>query len=131
MSLGSVAPTSRRFGATLLCRPSCDANASASRRALACESAQHTRAHRLIRPSYLDAVPRITALRYVPSDDDVLKARLKTLGVVEHTFALETGKERGVDWKIYDVGGCVRFFFVMFRCSCVYLQGEESGTSCV
>ena len=45
--------------------------------------------------------------RYVPSDDDVLKARLKTLGVVEHTFSLETGKERGVDWKIYDVGGYV------------------------
>ncbi|KAF8589302.1 G-alpha-domain-containing protein [Ramaria rubella] len=54
---------------------------------------------------YLDSVPRITALGYEPSDDDVLKARLKTLGVVEHTFALEKGKERGFDWKIYDVGG--------------------------
>jgi len=54
---------------------------------------------------YLDSVPRITDLRYVPSDDDVLKARLKTLGVVEHCFALEAGHERGVDWKIYDVGG--------------------------
>ncbi|KAF8520549.1 guanine nucleotide binding protein, alpha subunit [Gautieria morchelliformis] len=54
---------------------------------------------------YLDSLPRITSLRYVPSDDDVLKARLKTLGVVEHMFSLETGKERGVDWKIYDVGG--------------------------
>ncbi|KAF8587094.1 G-alpha-domain-containing protein [Ramaria rubella] len=54
---------------------------------------------------YLDSVPRITALGYMPSDDDVLKARLKTLGVVEHTFSLETGKERGFDWKIYDVGG--------------------------
>ncbi|KAF8573460.1 G-alpha-domain-containing protein [Ramaria rubella] len=54
---------------------------------------------------YLDSVPRITSLGYEPSDDDVLKARLKTLGVVEHTFAVETGKERGFDWKIYDVGG--------------------------
>jgi hypothetical protein len=59
------------------------------------------------RNSYLDSLARITSLRYVPSDDDVLKARLKTLGVVEHTFSLETGKERGVDWKIYDVGGYV------------------------
>ena len=38
--------------------------------------------------------------------DDVLKARLKTTGVVEHTFTLSNRSEmRGVDWKIYDVGG--------------------------
>jgi guanine nucleotide-binding protein alpha-1 subunit len=36
---------------------------------------------------------------------DVLKARLKTLGVVEHTFTIPNGNYRGVDWKIYDVGG--------------------------
>ncbi|GJJ09024.1 hypothetical protein Clacol_003245 [Clathrus columnatus] len=54
---------------------------------------------------YLDSLSRITDLRYVPSDDDVLKARLKTVGVIEHCFSLETGKQKGVDWKIYDVGG--------------------------
>lgn len=37
--------------------------------------------------------------------EDVLKARLKTLGVVEHTFKLDAGNHRGVTWKIYDVGG--------------------------
>lgn len=37
--------------------------------------------------------------------EDVLKARLKTLGVVEHTFTLHSGNHRGVNWKIYDVGG--------------------------
>ncbi|KAF8521927.1 guanine nucleotide binding protein, alpha subunit [Hysterangium stoloniferum] len=54
---------------------------------------------------YLDSLARITDTRYTPTDDDVLKARLKTVGVVEHTFSLETGKQKGVDWKIYDVGG--------------------------
>src|ERR1700721_2570312 len=37
--------------------------------------------------------------------EDVLKARLKTMGVVEHTFLLSKGNQRGVEWKIYDVGG--------------------------
>jgi hypothetical protein len=36
----------------------------------------------------------------------VLRARLKTTGVIEHTFALRTATDaRAVDWKIYDVGG--------------------------
>ena len=38
--------------------------------------------------------------------DDVLKARLKTTGVVEHKFTLAKNSEfRGVEWVIYDVGG--------------------------
>ena len=37
--------------------------------------------------------------------DDVLKARLKTTGVVEHSFTLTSAEFRGVEWKIYDVGG--------------------------
>ena len=38
--------------------------------------------------------------------DDVLKARLKTTGVVEHKFTLAKNTEfRGVEWVIYDVGG--------------------------
>ena len=36
---------------------------------------------------------------------DVLKARLKTMGVVEHTFSIPSGSNRGVEWRIYDVGG--------------------------
>lgn len=76
--------------------------------------------------SYLDEIERITALMYFPRDgmcfghwsipwavpsyvlrriDDVLKARLKTTGVIEHTFSLTSGEFKGVDWKIYDVGG--------------------------
>ncbi|KAF8602136.1 guanine nucleotide binding protein, alpha subunit [Ceratobasidium sp. AG-I] len=54
---------------------------------------------------FLNDMERITERRYVPTDDDVLRARLKTLGVVEHHFALDRGTEKGVDWRIYDVGG--------------------------
>ena len=36
----------------------------------------------------------------------MLRARLKTTGVVEHKFTLTKSTEfRGVDWVIYDVGG--------------------------
>ncbi|KAF8899303.1 guanine nucleotide binding protein, alpha subunit [Infundibulicybe gibba] len=51
---------------------------------------------------YLDEIPRITAKKYIPIDADVLKARLKTMGVVEHTFSISSGSNRGVEWKIYD-----------------------------
>ncbi|KAI0370109.1 G-alpha-domain-containing protein [Pilatotrama ljubarskyi] len=55
---------------------------------------------------FLEEIDRITAKMYFPTDDDVLKARLKTTGVVEHTFSLaKTSEWRGVEWKIYDVGG--------------------------
>jgi len=54
---------------------------------------------------FLDELHRITDKRYIPSDDDVLKARLKTVGVVEHSFTIDKGSEKGVDWKIFDVGG--------------------------
>jgi guanine nucleotide-binding protein subunit alpha len=37
--------------------------------------------------------------------EDVLKARIKTMGVIEHTFMVSSGRERGPEWKIYDVGG--------------------------
>ncbi|KAF9778279.1 guanine nucleotide binding protein, alpha subunit [Thelephora terrestris] len=54
---------------------------------------------------YLEEISRITAKKYIPTDVDVLKARLKTTGVVEHTFAFKTAEFRGMTWKIYDVGG--------------------------
>ncbi|KAE9395158.1 G-alpha-domain-containing protein [Gymnopus androsaceus JB14] len=54
---------------------------------------------------YLNDIPRITAKKYIPTDADVLKARLKTIGVIEHSFHISSGTNRGVQWKIYDVGG--------------------------
>ncbi|CAA7263251.1 unnamed protein product [Cyclocybe aegerita] len=53
---------------------------------------------------FLDSLDRVTAARYIPTDDDILRARLKTLGVSEHRFKISTsGSVR--DWKVYDVGG--------------------------
>ncbi|PVF92200.1 G-alpha-domain-containing protein [Serendipita vermifera] len=64
---------------------------------------------------YLNDIYRVVASDYLPSVDDVLKARLKTLGVVEHRFSLDAPMSGGlfgkanphahVDWVIYDVGG--------------------------
>ncbi|KXN84487.1 Guanine nucleotide-binding protein alpha-4 subunit [Leucoagaricus sp. SymC.cos] len=54
---------------------------------------------------FLDALARVTAPRYLPSDDDILHARLKTLGVTETHFRFRQGSGIGKDWRIYDVGG--------------------------
>ncbi|KAF8973195.1 guanine nucleotide-binding protein alpha-4 subunit [Flammula alnicola] len=54
---------------------------------------------------FLDSIERVTALRYVPTDDDILRARLKTLGVSEHRFTLKAGNMLSHDWRVYDVGG--------------------------
>jgi len=58
-------------------------------------------------PSFLDDLERVTSLRYLPSDDDVLKARLKTLGLSEYKFEMEigAGRDAGTEWRIIDVGG--------------------------
>ncbi|KAG8802553.1 hypothetical protein FRC17_006385, partial [Serendipita sp. 399] len=38
---------------------------------------------------FLDDIERVTAPNYVPTDDDVLRARLRTMGVSEHRFVIE------------------------------------------
>ncbi|KAK2464764.1 hypothetical protein APHAL10511_003182 [Amanita phalloides] len=53
---------------------------------------------------FLDEILRITAKKYIPTDADVLKARLKTTGITEHTFRVRT-HGTNVIWKLYDVGG--------------------------
>ncbi|KAF7375922.1 hypothetical protein MSAN_00006600 [Mycena sanguinolenta] len=54
---------------------------------------------------FLDSIERVTALSYEPTDDDILKARLKTLGVSEHNFSLKAGNMVPQSWIVYDVGG--------------------------
>ncbi|KAJ6602208.1 guanine nucleotide-binding protein alpha-4 subunit [Mycena sp. CBHHK59/15] len=54
---------------------------------------------------FLDSIERVTALSYEPTDDDILKARLKTLGVSEHHFNLKAGNMVPQSWIVYDVGG--------------------------
>jgi len=54
---------------------------------------------------FLDSLDRVTAARYLPTDDDILRARLKTLGVTEHQIRVKNSLGIGKDWRIYDVGG--------------------------
>ncbi|EIW55448.1 G-alpha-domain-containing protein [Trametes versicolor FP-101664 SS1] len=56
---------------------------------------------------FLDSLERVTHPKYVPSDEDILRARLKTLGVSEHRFTIREGLTGGIsrDLRIYDVGG--------------------------
>ncbi|KAJ7757579.1 guanine nucleotide binding protein, alpha subunit [Mycena metata] len=55
---------------------------------------------------FLDSLDEVTSPRYVPTDDHILRARLKTLGVSEHRMRLSDpsgGMSR--DFRIFDVGG--------------------------
>ncbi|OCH86520.1 G-alpha-domain-containing protein [Obba rivulosa] len=54
---------------------------------------------------FLNDVARVAARGYEPSDDDVVRARLRTMGVQEYRFVFERGGEAGREWLIYDVGG--------------------------
>ncbi|KAG7091930.1 hypothetical protein E1B28_008322 [Marasmius oreades] len=54
---------------------------------------------------FLDEIDEITSEYYIPTNDHILKARLKTLGVSEHRVELNAGGGLGRDWRIYDVGG--------------------------
>ncbi|KDQ60246.1 hypothetical protein JAAARDRAFT_32626 [Jaapia argillacea MUCL 33604] len=54
---------------------------------------------------FLSEVDRIASTDYQPTPDDILRARLQTLGVEEHRLVIETGTETGREWIVYDVGG--------------------------
>lgn len=51
-------------------------------------------------PYLFDHIKRIGAPHFVPTHDDILRARLRTTGVVERTFRIE-----GTPFKFIDVGG--------------------------
>lgn len=42
--------------------------------------------------SFLNDVDRIATVDYVPSDEDVVRARLRTTGVQEYHFILDRGE---------------------------------------
>ncbi|KAH7339343.1 guanine nucleotide binding protein, alpha subunit [Rhizoctonia solani] len=54
---------------------------------------------------FLDDIERITSPGYVPTDDDILRSRIKTIGPTE---TILTCPESGLEWRIYDVGGARR-----------------------
>lgn len=49
---------------------------------------------------YLDSLDRIGDRRYVPSEQDILRTRVKSTGIVEYEF-----EQRGLHFRIVDVGG--------------------------
>ncbi|KIK81720.1 hypothetical protein PAXRUDRAFT_15081 [Paxillus rubicundulus Ve08.2h10] len=53
---------------------------------------------------FLAASERLTARDYEPTDDDIVRARLRTLDIQEHELSVDDDGERQ-KWKIYDVGG--------------------------
>jgi len=72
----------------------------------------------------LNDVDRIADRNYLPTDDDIIRARLRTMGVQEYKFTVDygglrlhllhlhllplwmcPGKELGREWLMYDVGG--------------------------
>jgi len=49
---------------------------------------------------FLDSLPRISAPDYIPSQQDVLRTRVKTTGIIETKF-----RYKGLLFKLFDVGG--------------------------
>ncbi|KAL7298635.1 hypothetical protein TKK_0008401 [Trichogramma kaykai] len=49
---------------------------------------------------YLNALDRISQPNYIPTQQDVLKTRIKTTGIVETRFSF-----KGLNFKMFDVGG--------------------------
>ncbi|KAG6840155.1 hypothetical protein C0991_008560 [Blastosporella zonata] len=54
---------------------------------------------------FLNDVERIVDEKYVPTDSDIMRARVRTLGVEEHHFIIERGLDVGSEVFITDVGG--------------------------
>jgi guanine nucleotide-binding protein subunit alpha len=53
---------------------------------------------------FLDNIARVSSHNYKPTTDDILHARIQTMGVAEHVFDINIrGKE--VMWHLFDVGG--------------------------
>ncbi|KAL0955045.1 hypothetical protein HGRIS_003963 [Hohenbuehelia grisea] len=53
---------------------------------------------------FLSHISRIAAPDYIPTVDDILHARIQTMGVAEHIFDV-TIHGKAVAWHLYDVGG--------------------------
>ncbi|TFK22217.1 guanine nucleotide binding protein, alpha subunit [Coprinopsis marcescibilis] len=53
---------------------------------------------------FLDQIHRITQPDYMPTTDDILRVRLRTLGVIEHNFSVLMGGT-SYNWRLFDVGG--------------------------
>ncbi|ESK93967.1 guanine nucleotide-binding protein alpha-4 subunit [Moniliophthora roreri MCA 2997] len=53
---------------------------------------------------FLRHIGRVSAQDYIPSTDDILHARIQTMGVAEHIFDVNI-HGKSVSWHLFDVGG--------------------------
>ncbi|KAF5327017.1 hypothetical protein D9619_004123 [Psilocybe cf. subviscida] len=53
---------------------------------------------------FLKYISRVASSDYVPTTDDILHARIQTMGVAEHVFDVNI-HGKSVTWHLYDVGG--------------------------
>ncbi|THH27373.1 hypothetical protein EUX98_g6819 [Antrodiella citrinella] len=53
---------------------------------------------------FMDNITRVCSTGYVPTTDDILHARIQTMGVAEHIFDVAV-HGRVVTWHLFDVGG--------------------------
>ncbi|KAF5391604.1 hypothetical protein D9757_002532 [Collybiopsis confluens] len=53
---------------------------------------------------FLRHITRVAAPEYLPSTDDILHARIQTMGVAEHVFDVNI-HGKAVSWHLFDVGG--------------------------
>ncbi|KIJ51433.1 hypothetical protein M422DRAFT_158478 [Sphaerobolus stellatus SS14] len=53
---------------------------------------------------FLENIDRIASPEYLPSMDDIMRARIQTMGIAEHEFEITLGS-KAVKWLLYDVGG--------------------------
>ena len=65
-------------------------------------------------------------LKYDP--EDVLKARIRTVGVQEYQFLLETGPDKGREWRVYDCGGHHRAPTLISELTAISMK-EAPGTN--
>ncbi|CAE6374443.1 unnamed protein product [Rhizoctonia solani] len=54
---------------------------------------------------FLNDIERITSAGYIPTDDDILRSRVKSIAPTETVLP---NLEKGLEWRIYDVGGARR-----------------------
>ncbi|KAG8761094.1 hypothetical protein FRC14_007875 [Serendipita sp. 396] len=54
---------------------------------------------------FLNDIERVTSEDYIPTDDDVVRARLKTMGISDYSFEIDRGPRGTFLWRIFDVGG--------------------------
>jgi len=56
---------------------------------------------------FLNDIDRIASTSFIPSDDDVVRSRLRTVGVQEYRISLNPSNSKSgpKEWVLYDVGG--------------------------